>query len=136
MDEKIESRIDSIQRWKKLLLQIHDSREDTEVVHEAKENLLRKIVEAVIDIASRIIALEEFRRPDTYSEYFEVLQEEDVVSEDLSKSLVEMAQFRNLMIHQYHKIKLEELNSIIDDDLGDIQNFISQLIKYYEGEYI
>jgi len=103
-------------------------------VQEAKENLIRKIVEAVIDVASRIIALEEFRRPDSYAEYFEVLQEEGVITENLSKSLIEMAQFRNLMIHQYHKIKLEELDSIIDDDLEDIQEFISQLINLGKEE--
>ena len=134
MDEKIESRIDSIQGWNQLLLQIHDAREDTDIVQEAKENLLRKIVEAVIDIASRIIALEEFRRPDTYAEYFEVLQEEGIIDVDLSKSLMEMTQFRNLMIHQYHKIELEELNSIIDHDLEDIQDFISQLVVYYQDD--
>lgn len=133
MDERIESRIDSIQEWIDLLLEIHGSREETEVIREAKENLLRKTVEAVIDIASRMIALESFRRPDTYAEYFTVLEEKDIITEDLSKSLGEMARFRNLMIHQYHKIELEELDSIIDEDLEDIQKFIPQILEYEES---
>ncbi len=127
MDERIESRIDSIQNWIDTLLEIHKSEEDDSIVREAKENLLRKIVEAVIDIASRLIALNSFRRPETYAEYFKVLEEKDVITSDLSKSLKEMAQFRNLLVHQYNKIKLEELNSIIETDLEDVKLFISQI---------
>lgn len=117
-----------------LLGEIHGSHAKTDVVREAKENLLRKIVEGVIDIASRLIALNEFRRPDTYAQYFRVLEEKGVITEDLSKSLGEMAQFRNLMIHQYHRVELEELDSIIEEDLGDIQKFVSQIAEYEENE--
>jgi len=117
-----------------LLNEIHSSKSKTEVVREAKENLLRKIVEGVIDIASRLIALNGFRRPDTYAEYFKVLKEKGVITEDLSESLGEMAQFRNLMIHQYHRIQLEELDSIIEEDLKDIQEFVSHVIKYQKKE--
>ncbi len=117
-----------------LLNEIHSSKSKTEVVREAKENLLRKIVEGVIDIASRLIALNGFRRPDTYAEYFKVLKEKGVITEDLSESLGEMAQFRNLMIPQYHRIQLEELDSIIEEDLKDIQEFVSHVIKYQKKE--
>lgn len=89
--------------------------------------MLRKIVEAVIDIASRLISLNEFSRPDTYSEYFEILQENGVISQDLAINLKEMARFRNLVVHQYHKIKLEEINTIIDEDLEDISQFIESV---------
>ncbi|MEF8874014.1 MAG: HepT-like ribonuclease domain-containing protein [Candidatus Thermoplasmatota archaeon] len=132
MDERIESRIDSIQEWMHLLNDIHGSKVREDITREAKENLLRKIVEAVIDIASRIIAVNGFKRPETYAEYFDLLNEKNIITEDLSKSLVEMAQFRNLITHQYHRIDVEELDSIIEEDLEDISKFISQVTAYQE----
>ncbi len=115
-----------------LLNDIHGSKVREDITREAKENLLRKIVEAVIDIASRIIAVNGFKRPETYAEYFDLLHEKNIITEDLCKSLVEMAQFRNLITHQYHRIDVEELDSIIEEDLEDISKFISQVTTYQE----
>jgi len=135
VDDRIERRIDSIEDWINLLREIHTEKEGTKVVREAKENLLRKVSEAVIDIASRIIALQSFERPDTYADYFEVLEDEEIITTDLSKRLKEMAKFRNLVVHQYHKIEMEELNSIIEEDLEDIEKFVSQVERHGNSEW-
>ncbi len=132
MDEKIESRIDSIDEWINLLSKIQKSKEKTDLVKEAKENLIRKTVEAVIDIASRLIALEGLERPDAYSKYFKVLEKNEIIQEDLAESLAEMAQFRNMITHQYHKIDHEQLDMIIEEDIEDIRRFISMVIEYGE----
>ncbi len=132
MDEKIESRIDYIDEWLSLLSEIQGSKEKTDLVKEAKENLIRKTVEGVIDIASRLIALEGLERPDAYSKYFKVLEKKGIIQEELAESLAEMARFRNMITHQYHKIDHEQLDSIIEDDIEDIRRFISEVIGYQE----
>jgi len=130
MDERIEEKANRVRNYLNLLEEIHESKEKSAVVREAKENLIRKSVEAVIDIASRLIALNELRRPDTYADYFQVLKDEGFISETLAANLKEMARFRNLITHQYHTIELKELNTIIDEDLEDIYQFIKSIEQY------
>lgn len=130
MDERLEEKIDRIEGYISLLNRIHSQGKKTAVVREAKENLMRKIVQTGIDIASRLISLNKFRRPDSYAEYFEALRENEVISRHLCESLMEMARFRNLITHQYHKIELEELDEIIEEDLDDIKDFIAEVTSY------
>ncbi|MFB6294301.1 MAG: DUF86 domain-containing protein [Candidatus Nanohaloarchaea archaeon] len=133
MDERVEERIDALQEYLRRVEEVASSAEDTMAVQEAKENLLRKIASSAIDIAARLIALNEYRRPDTYAEYFAVLAENDVLSDDLADRLEEMARFRNLVVHQYQTVSEEELDAIIDDDLDDVEAFIAAVERASDG---
>lgn len=43
-----------------------------------------------------------------------------------------MAQFRNVITHQYYNIDHEQLDVVIEEDIGDIRRFISEITKYSE----
>ncbi|MFB6159087.1 MAG: DUF86 domain-containing protein [Candidatus Nanohalobium sp.] len=133
MDERIEERMEEIDEYFGRLSTV---REESEGVsrEESEENLVRKISSAAIDIASRIISLEGGGRPDTYAEYFRELESRDVIDSDLRKRLEEMARFRNLIVHQYHKIDSEELERIIEEDLDDVREFLDAVRQYYSSQ--
>jgi uncharacterized protein YutE (UPF0331/DUF86 family) len=135
----IEERIDIIQEKQDLLHSIYSETNYSDRDREAVENCLRKIVSASIDIASRIIAVNGFRRPDNYAEYFEVLEEEQIIDEELSQKLQKMAKFRNVIIHQYHQVSFDQLEEIIENDLNDIEKFLKAVENWSsqkEKEYI
>lgn len=129
MDERIEERVEEIDEYFDRLNKVRDEEEGI-MKEESEENLVRKIVSAAIDIASRILALEGGGRPETYAEYFDKLEEKEVIDQDQASKLKEMAQFRNLIVHQYHKISREELHQIIEEDLEDVREFIDSVQKY------
>ncbi|MGA9348269.1 MAG: HepT-like ribonuclease domain-containing protein [Anaerolineae bacterium] len=76
-------------------------------------------IEACLDIGRRLIALEGFRYPEDNRDVFQVLREEGVVSQELLPSLVDMARFRNLVVHDYAKIDDAKVYAILKNRLGD-----------------
>lgn len=95
---------------------------------------LQEVVEACIDIANHLIASRELSRAEEYAEMFEVLRREGIISEQLSKNLEDMAGFRNLLVHRYGDIEIEELRDILENDMDDVREFIDQLNKLANSE--
>lgn len=131
MDEKIAGKLEDIDEYFDRLERVRIEAEGIPL-EESEENLVRKIVSAAIDIASRIVALEGGGRPDSYAEYFEKLESIGVMEGGLARDLEEMARFRNLIVHRYHKIKPEELEDIIVNNLDDVKKFAVEVQNYYE----
>jgi uncharacterized protein YutE (UPF0331/DUF86 family) len=98
------------------------------------KHTLQEAVEACIDIAGHIIASEGFGRQEDYADYFKELGERDIIDKDLSSSLEDMAKFRNLVVHRYAEIDPQLLQDILDNDLGDLIDFIKAVERYYENQ--
>lgn len=131
MDEKVAGKLEDIDEYFDRLETVRREAEGIPLA-ESEENLVRKIVSAAIDISSRIVALEGVGRPDSYAEYFEKLEKIGVIDEELARDLEEMARFRNVIVHRYHKITPEELEDIIVNDLNDVKKFATKIQDYYE----
>lgn len=124
--EKIESKIDLIDRNLKKL-----GEKGSEIENfwdqQGVKYTLQEIIEACIDISNHIISAEGFERPEEYREYFRVLGDENLIEKGLSEKLQQMAGFRNILVHRYQEVENERLKQFIDQDLGDIEDFINQL---------
>jgi uncharacterized protein YutE (UPF0331/DUF86 family) len=132
--EIIEGRLDIIERNLRFLEEYKtqspdeftESYRDTQA---AKYSLL-EIMESCIDIANYIISVRGFRRAEGYSDIFKVLREEDVLEEELSIRLEDMARFRNLLVHRYGEVDNRRVLEIIKKNLTDIKEFEKQIQKY------
>lgn len=60
------------------------------------------------------------------------LGEKGIVSEHLSQKLIQMAGYRNRLVHLYHNISEEELYDIVKEDLNDLKQFVISIEKYLE----
>lgn len=74
-------------------------------------------IQASIDIANHIIAERKLTRPSTYRESFEILTNENIISAEIGDRLADLASFRNVLIHIYWKLNLEEAYGILQNDL-------------------
>lgn len=61
-------------------------------------------IEASIDIGEHIIASEGLRSPTEYAEVFASLGEAGYLPADLVPALMDMARFRNLLVHEYVRV--------------------------------
>lgn len=96
----------------------------------AAESFLRRSLEAIFDIGRHILA--KTGNIDLSTEYKAIakgLGEKGFVSSETSKKLVEMAGYRNRMVHLYNMVSEEELYSIITSELKDIEKFITEIKK-------
>ncbi|MEI7990722.1 MAG: DUF86 domain-containing protein [Chloroflexota bacterium] len=93
-------------------------------------NILRACEQA-IDLANHIIKLNKMGIPNSSVESFDLLQRKHVISKDLAEKLKNMVRFRNLIVHQYDKLDIEIVKSVINNNLADLGLYTDQVIEYF-----
>lgn len=106
--------------------------QDNKMLRQAVERSLQVAVEICLDIGRRLIALDGFRYPVDNQDVFRVLYEEKVVSAQLLPALLEMARFRNLIVHNYARIDDARVYGILKRHLGDFDVFARMIVDYLQ----
>jgi uncharacterized protein YutE (UPF0331/DUF86 family) len=88
-------------------------------------------IEACIDICNHITSKERWGVPDSYADCFNLLKDNHVIDEMFSKKLVNMAKFRNLLVHFYQKIDDEKVYEFLHSELENFQSFIDLISARY-----
>lgn len=96
------------------------------------EHFLRRALEAVFDIGGHIISRFPYspgKRPKTFKGIALELGERKIVDLKFAEDkLIEMAGYRNRMVHFYDEISSKELYQIITRDLNDLEIFALAVI--------
>lgn len=95
-------------------------------------NLLRAC-EASIDLAMHVVRKRGLGLPQQSREAFEMLQEAGLISAELSQRMKAMVGFRNVAIHDYQKLSVDILRSILDERLDDFRALNSMLLTTSSG---
>lgn len=99
------------------------------------EHYLRRALQAFIDIATHILSRLPGPKPAGYKEAALLLGEKGIVPLNFAKEkLVKMAGYRNRLIHFYNEITKEELHSIIQLDLSDLEDFCRHILDYLSAQ--
>jgi uncharacterized protein YutE (UPF0331/DUF86 family) len=89
----------------------------------AIERYLYLAIQSSIDLAEAFIAYRGFRKPLSYRESFEVLQENQIIPQNLQENLRKMCGFRNIITHDYQTIDDNITLDILNNHLSDIEEF-------------
>lgn len=100
------------------------------LIYGSTERFLHLAIECVIDIGNHIISDMNFRKPENNKEIFEILHENKIIDGNLLQNLSRMAQFRNILVHDYIKLDREIVYSIVLNNLTDLESFIKAVGKY------
>lgn len=87
------------------------------------ERTLHLAIETCLDLAEHVIADRRLRVPASHAETFEILRDAGLIPTPLAASLVQMAKFRNILVHDYARIDAGRVVRILRDDLGDLVEF-------------
>ncbi|GAB4117604.1 MAG: type II toxin-antitoxin system toxin [Candidatus Caldatribacteriota bacterium] len=93
------------------------------------ERTLQMMIELCVDIANHVIADEKFRVPTNYSDTFKVLEEAQIISKRQYEKMKKMAQFRNIVVHQYDKIDETIVVNILRQNLKDFLQYRDSILK-------
>lgn len=131
--ELIHRRIDIIERNLNFLeiyknTKTEDFLESYKDIQASKFSLFEAI-ESCIDIASHIIAKENFERAEIYSDLFKILTRNKIIDSELNENLSNMTRFRNFLIHKYPDVDNSLILDYINNNLIDIQNYIKAIVK-------
>ena len=92
---------------------------------------LQRLVQAVIDLATHIVASEGLGLPDTIKDNFRLLLEKKIVDKGLAVKMERMVGFRNIAVHDYQFINEKILKSILSKNLSDLEEFYTAVLAYF-----
>lgn len=90
---------------------------------------IQRACEAAIDLAMHIISEKKLGIPQSSRDGFEVLNKNNIISNEIAKNLQAMVGFRNIAVHDYKKINLKIVEMIIEKHLNDFNEFIYYVNK-------
>ena len=126
--EKVESYINQISSKKDPGLK--SFKEDRDFQSIILFNLIQAI-QACIDIGAHIISDSDWGTPATQAEIFELLAEGKVIPKALSKKMIQMAGFRNRIIHEYEKTDMKIVHTVWKKKIVDINKFCKVVVLKY-----
>ena len=92
---------------------------------------LQVSIECCLDVANHIIAAERFRAPEDYADSFAILEENDICANELCQKLMQMAKFRNRLVHLYGEIDNKYIYGFLHNDLEDIRSYRKIIMQRY-----
>jgi uncharacterized protein YutE (UPF0331/DUF86 family) len=92
---------------------------------------LTQAVQGCIDLAAHIVSDEGFGMVGSTNEFFYLLQEQGIISAELTEKMVRAVGFRNLCVHEYGRIDLERVYGVAVKSLTDIREFVQMIIRKY-----
>ena len=101
----------------------------------AAESFLRRSLEAVFDVGRHLLA--KSGHSDLAKEYKTIAQGMaalGVVSEEFVPTLVQMAGYRNRMVHFYYEVTPPELYQLIVAHRKDLRRFVDCVVAYLERQ--
>ena len=90
---------------------------------------LQRACEAVIDIAMYIVSTRKLGIPQTKKEAFIKLEENNIISKEMSENMKSMIGFRNIAIHDYKEIDEKILQDVIENHLDELLMFARQMLN-------
>lgn len=90
---------------------------------------LQRACQAVMDIATYIVSTKSLGMPHTNSEAFEILYQNNLISEKVLKNMKGMIGFRNIAVHAYREVDNEILQDVIEKHLNDLIEFARQMLN-------
>ena len=101
-------------------------------IRRAVERDLQVLVEIVIDVCQRLIALANQSPATSGSEALERCIQLGALSR--SEAYEKMVRFRNFIVHRYERVDLEILADMVNRRLPDFERFRSEILSYVQGK--
>lgn len=137
MNDIVINKIQSIQRCVERARQEYRSDPDGFAANHTLQdaavlNVLRPCEQA-IDLANHVIHTHKMGIPTASTESFDLLRVKQVIDMALSEKLKQMVHFCNIVIHQYQRVDIEIVASVIVSGLDDLVQF-GDRVKEFIGE--
>jgi len=92
------------------------------------ERGLQILIEIIIDVANRLIAIRNWGPTTSSADSIRLLALKRVISSE--DPYLKMIKFRNFIVHDYDKVNNAVVYSILTKNLDDIRNFRDEVLSY------
>ncbi|SKA03375.1 type VII toxin-antitoxin system HepT family RNase toxin [Selenihalanaerobacter shriftii] len=95
---------------------------------------IQRLCEAAIDIAMHVVAELELGVPQNSRDAFEMLNQYQIIDSEMTDNLKAMVGFRNIAVHDYQKLNLKIVQSIIENEIKNISMFSRIILDFNKEE--
>ncbi len=103
-------------------------------VHDLADRQLHLTLETFLTVGETVISGCDFRKPDTYADIRRILYENKVIGKQLRDDLVNLARFRNVLVHDYLFLDHERVYQHVHTDAKTIEEFISAIKEFIAAQ--
>jgi uncharacterized protein YutE (UPF0331/DUF86 family) len=97
------------------------------------ERTLHLACECCMDAAAHIISRMGFREPRDNKDMFQILSDNNILSEPVCSAMIKMSKFRNIVVHDYTRIDPEIVVGILRKNLTDFKKFAAEIIRFMDA---
>ncbi len=133
MNDVVINKIQSIQRCIRRAREEYQTGADFSTDYTRQDAALLNVLracETAIDLANHVIRADHLGIPVTSADSFKLLRAEGVIDAKLAEHLEKMVGFRNVVVHQYDKIDLGIVESVITSELDELIAFADMIQKH------
>jgi uncharacterized protein YutE (UPF0331/DUF86 family) len=98
------------------------------------ERRLQTAIESCLNIGNHIIARLGLRAPQDYGDVFRILRDAHILPPELAEAMVDMARFRNLLVHLYWQIDYERIYDSLQGRLASLETFASHIGRWLQDQ--
>ncbi len=132
-DDVILNKAASMERCLQRIQEEYAGNKQSLVANQTKQDAivlnLQRACETAIDLAMYVVSLRKLGVPQDSRDAFSLLQTGDILPAGLAQCMQRMVGFRNVAIHEYTRLNLDVIHSIITKQLDDFRTFSSTIVK-------
>jgi uncharacterized protein YutE (UPF0331/DUF86 family) len=132
-DDVILNKASSIERCLHRIEEEYAGNDQNLVENQTKQDAiilnLQRACETAIDLAMYVVSQRKLGVPQDSRDAFSLLQTGGILPAKLAQRMQRMVGFRNVAVHEYTRLNLEVVHSIITKQLDDFRTFSSIIVK-------
>jgi uncharacterized protein YutE (UPF0331/DUF86 family) len=99
-------------------------------IYDLADRQLHLALETFLTIGEMIISEFGYAKPDTYADIPRILFDNGITSKQLRDKLVDLARFRNVLVHDYSRLDHERVYQHVQTDAETVKEFIDAIKKF------
>lgn len=89
---------------------------------------LQRAVQSSIDAGSHIVRLKKLSVPTDFKDIFESLYQNKMITQKTKTQMIRMVGFRNIAVHEYKKLDINIVMSVVEKHLIDFDDFMREVL--------
>lgn len=90
---------------------------------------IQRAIQTAADIAAHIVRKKGLNPPKETKDLFVVLFEAKIISKKMQDIMINMIGFRNIAVHEYKKLDINVVISVIEKHLTDFEKFTQEILS-------
>ena len=99
-------------------------------IYDLADRQLHLALETYLTVGEMVISEFGFARPETYADIPRILFENKVIPNLLKDKLVDLARFRNVLVHDYLRLDHERVYQHLQNDAATIEEFVEAIKRF------